>query len=791
MANEKLVSSVYFRGTKIGTGNLDVVDTSIPAVYQISYINNDGAAITNALDIQLGLSTGIVIRQNPYRADVPKIWYSVTGAGASKFNLYINTGNTKQPVTGEVAVPTHGTARLTLLVNYYPSLTNIDATIDLYHDAARTRKIASIPIRSKAVTGAKLTLASVRAQNYATEQEGIGIYNNDLLYIKYTDANVSRTTQTNIPFVTKINGVVINNGTYPVNGASWLTGSWTNEIWYGQGAFGAITTPRQKHPSVSGNVAIEITMGDLKVTNTLVDALASNLIDEFITFTGTDTFKVVTEPLPAGTPTVNDKRLSIGYAFVNSKTIGGNEINSANVNTVPRSTGNDYVTNLIINRAASLSILPKGMDRANNYLVTSKGKLTYLAWDLTKLDTVASRRQFGKYQKTLSAEWKWELVSGVPTRKLVWSDFTDNNNDYTFGFTLTKMQDSIATTLYGALTSLSFDTLAAFVFSSRDYSLRNNSFSFTGSIRLNGTNGYLHNANYFSPTLPAAIPANPKDLTLRTDVLFLRNNGSNEKNTFANDVPYPRIVNVQTAISNELARSTWEFFINPTLGIDLSDDRYTFITCIQSTYAYPQFTIQSQAIELVARSSNRILFRAGWSVSGVHLSVAIVDTGPSTTPATESFISLRAVLWPYANNAYYGYTALKDQTDSKGSYINQPLVLMNGRKFELLSMTTIGPTSAASPTEAEIVVRYVDVDGVEEAVTSKPATIYMFCEGITTPFELTRGSMLDFLTPVVTAAVQFYKLPTTTAGITAMASLALWMKNTTSAPKNVRFSLFK
>lgn len=661
MANEKLVSSIYFRGSKVGSSEVDVIDTSLPATYDISIIDNDGHSIPDAMDIQVGLTTAILVRQVPKRSDIPKFWYSLTGAAASKFDIYIGSG-VKQPLVGEITIPSNALSIFSLQVNHYPSLVNLDATLDLYHDAARTQKFASIPIRSKAVTGVSLKLTSMRNLNNQPEVEPLGIYTNDVLVVYYIDPNIKRDTFVIIPFKTKINGTDIPSGFYPPGGASWIMDQWNNNV-NGYGSIGEFSAGswRQRNPTVSGDVPIEVTMGDLVVSNTLVDKDISYLRGHQNFSHGTlFPFLPVPSPLPASTASlanIYDPYLSIGYSFLQSAPVPpSNPTAGYPPSTVPPPPASNYLTSMVTKRSAAntMEILPNGFEWWTNQqapaplFAYSKGEVGYLAWNRNSLDTAKKRKQFGKFQKSISLVYKlvqdgagirYDQIAGDT---LVLDDFLTGN------LTVDSVQDPIATAQYGALTTLDPTTLAVFTFTTRDQSLTDPKFAVEAAVGLRNGGGLLtvvftDYSTRWQGTLPAANPANPTDLQFRADVLFLRNNGRNEKNTFDVDTTYPRIVNVQTNRGYEAYKFTnqygtfWEFEVDPSLGIDLTDNRYSFLTSVNndSDWGYDFYTLQM--VTLVGRSPNKVTFRYGYVTTQPHMSLAIIENSPTPIPAAGNF----------------------------------------------------------------------------------------------------------------------------------------------------------
>lgn len=641
MANENLVSTVYFRGNSVGSSNLNINDTSIPATYNITF-KESTETIQNVLNVRLGVTTSILVEQNPARPDVPRFWYKLVGPGASKFDLGID-GSVKQPLTGSVS--TFNTLVIfTLNLNYYPSLIDINATLELYHDSAGTLLISSIPIRSLAITGAKLTVTSVRNQDNNPEVVPTGIYNNDILLVSYTDNNIAQSKISNIPILTTINNVAVPSGDYISNNGYWITGNWNNTLLRESSTnICKATIPRQKNLTLVGDVPITINAGDLSASNTIVDAVTAVLIGETEAVDGTGTYKKIDNPLPAGVVDVNALRLSVGYAFIKNTTVGAANATAGNPPTPVFGPSNDYLSSMITRRTNGMEVLGKGAELRTSSTATvanSKGKLTYLAWDDTKLwyDT-AKRKQFGKYQKTLSVVWKWGVQSdGSIAMKELWSDFIPVTG-LSPNFTLNMVQDTLATSLYGALTSLNFTTLAAFIFTTRDASLSEDKFAFTGCLNFKDSSSGLFFItrdlyNTAVSSLPTPNPSNPHDLCCRTDILFIRNNTRSELNQFTSDVPYPRFINVQTKRGYEAYKFTtnygtfWDFDLDPSLGIDLTNTRYTFAMTVQNDSSDGYELFIPQYVTLVGRSANKLTFRAGWQTTNPNMSLAIIDNGP-------------------------------------------------------------------------------------------------------------------------------------------------------------------
>lgn len=676
MANEKLVSSIFFRGTKVGSNEINIIDTSLPAIYNVSINDSAGQPIPDAMNIQVGLNTTILVQQNPKRADVPKFWYGLTGTSASKFDINI-AGGPNQPLLGEVTIPVSGVSILNLQVNFYPSLVNLDATLTLYHDQARTFKFATIPLRSKAVAGAKLRLTSVRNINNQPEVEPFGIYNNDVLTVQYTDPNINQSNMVTLPFKTKINGLVIPSGNYPADGSSWILGPWENAVnGYGTSGLFVCSAQRQKNPTVIGNVPIEITMGDLVVTNTLMDEDVSYLRGYQKLSRGIATpYLSIVAPLPAGVTDIYTPYLSFGYSFVQSAPVPAANFAPGNpYSSVPSPPAANYLTNVVTKRTSSntMEIQPNGIEVRSLTLDTipmtdySKGEIGYLAWDRDKLDTVKKRKQFGKFQKSLSLLFKFKQEgAGVSYTSIGGDNLTINETSfYSRNLTLAVVQDPIATSLYGALTSLNSTTLATFTFVTRDQSVADPKYAIEASIRFLGNGGVLSTFFYDYRTqtqvkLPAPNPANPTDLQFRVDMLFLRNNGKDEKNTFDIDTPYPRIINVQTNRGYEAYKFTnsygtfWDFEVNPSLGIDLTDGRYSFMTTVQNDSDWDLDLTKMQSVTLVARSPNKLTFRFGSQTTQPNMSLAIVENGPTPIPAAGNYI-FKPVNIP--NGSYVVYT---------------------------------------------------------------------------------------------------------------------------------------
>ncbi len=652
MADEKIVSSVYFRGNKIGGADLTVTDTSIKPTYNISYWRG-GVSVANAQDLLPNKNMNIQFNQTPVRADVPKLYYDFTGTDAARF-LITGDAHSAGPTSNTITLNSSGVGTILIFVNFYPNTTELNATLNVYNDAAKTSLVASIPIKQKAVTGAFVKLRAGRSAGLAVDLTPMGIYNNDELLIEYTDDRIKAGDITGrLPLTLKINNTDVPKATYTSSSASWIVGAWTPEVSVISPSAGAsVKIPRQRHPSVRGNVTGQVLIGSIQASNQITDEMYGYLVGENIQVNTTGSYVLLKSPLPAGVSNVNAFERSSAYGFWDDGPhwpIGTDTAPTAPDYPEPRY----YMPFISIanfnkpsNGQMSLQSYSGESKRAGGgngtvFVEKSQGRLTYLSWCKEALDTAAKRKQFGKYQQTVRMRYKYQNVNGQIGLYYLRGDLAlPDPNDYTSAFrslTLDVVNNPIATAQYGALTTLTHDQLCCFAFGTADASLTKTYFHFSPIVALLRDYGWVSAfaVNYTAmPSVPPADPSNPNDLTYQVDVLFLRPNRYNELNQFDANTPYPRIVNAQQLKGYEAYKFTtkygnyWNFYLESGGAIDLMNGRYVAMVCIQNDSANGFEFWTNQSVNIVSRTSNRITFRAGIDTTAPSLSVAIIDMGP-------------------------------------------------------------------------------------------------------------------------------------------------------------------
>lgn len=642
MVNEKLVGNVYFRGSKIGSSELSILDTSNPPNYDITF-KTANSAVTDLKNLFIGLPITMSLKQNPVETRVTKVYYKFSGTNADRFGLTVNGTETIGAHEG-VANLTAGGVNMIFRISHYPSIIDTSALVELFHDAERKVKFGSFDVTSKKVTNPVLRLIASREASNADGVASEGIFNNDVMLIDYTDSNVIIPRKINLPFNLYVDNVLILPASYPATGVSWFSGVFDNQVFnFGANEKGVNLTQRQKNAVSPGNKTVRVTMGDLTISNNFIDADFGTLVGEDVFLSGSLMTKPIGEPFPAGINSAYNKDLSLGYGF--TKASYTYPAPPTGLPVLPAETGKSLVSSMITRNAngQSMEVLGHGETVPINgtslhYVENSAGDLTYLAWNAPGLDTAKKRAQFGKYQQTLRLTYKFQNVSGSWKPVVDWTDF--QNLSANENFNLAMINNPIATSQYGALTRLSFSDLAAFVFNARDVSIQGPQYELTGCVKLGTTTGMATLfQNNFQP--PTPVPDNPAPMNGRgrMDVLFLRLNGPSQKNTFEPDTPYPRIVNVQNVRGYEAFKFTpdygtfWEVSIDPSLGIDLTDGKYQVVTTVQNDSSFANEWWVPQYVYMIAKSPTKMIFRAGWYSADPTLSVAIIETGPDSKPA--------------------------------------------------------------------------------------------------------------------------------------------------------------
>ena len=260
------------------------------------------------------------------------------------------------------------------------------------------------------------------------------------------------------------------------------------------------------------------------------------------------------------------------------------------------------------------------------------GQTALLTWTHGFLDTVKKRKQFGKFQTSMRAKVRMLTPGDVGYRAdavvYTWVGGTAVT-------ALADIQDPIASSLYGPLAGLDYNVLAGFIFVNRDHSMEQNYYA--GSACYGFGTGVSHlfvipdnsvsgsgNGYGTVPPIPMPLPHPeiPYNLTTTVDLLFLRTNGPNQLNTFDGDTPYPRIINVQTNKNNG---PTWNFNINPSLGVDLTNPKYMFMTTVvnNSDWGFELWTYQCASI--LSLAANSVSFMTGENSGNPSLNLAIVQ----------------------------------------------------------------------------------------------------------------------------------------------------------------------
>lgn len=654
MANEKLVSSVYFRGTVNGVASLDIIDTSVPPNYTVTY-DNRGHQVndpTKALDIKPGRDLVIELQQVPVNELVTKVYVRLTGAQAANFTMSNVMGMTdigNGGKTGTVNISPTGYGKVNAILTNYPSLLPSNANIEFFHDANLTQKFLTVPLSSLPVTRPRLTITTLRESPRATT----GVYNNDTLVVLYEDdTNQNNFYLTVLPYKLFVDDVEIQQGVYPDTGVNYFKGTVSTLLGnFGMGSKGASTNVRQKNLVSPGNKTIKITMGSLEATAPLLDSDSGVVLGRSVQLLGGTGLKSVNDPLPGNITTTTDPNMAIAFAFQRYNYVP--PAPATGTPNYPRDPVTSFLESVVAMRFVAS---PKALAITGTAQITnnssglnekgySLGRLNAFIWDPTSLTTAKSREQFGKYQNSFSTLFKWssETQAGV----------TYSYPKYVSGqaaITVNDLNNPVATAQYGALTSISRATLACFAFNTRDSSVQGLQFETSaGLLALNGDWSKLTPTVFpfgysdSTPTLPVENPSNPTDRGVRCDSLFIRVNTPNELNTFSPDCPYPRFLNVQnvrgyTAFGNTSNFGTfWDFQINANLGIDMTNPRYAFATTVQQDSSWGVELFSPQQVTQHALSATRAMFRSGWVSSDPTLSIALVDLGPDTPPINDTF----------------------------------------------------------------------------------------------------------------------------------------------------------
>lgn len=688
MANENLVSTVYFRGTVNGVASLDIIDTSVPPDYTVTY-DNRGHQVndpTKALDIKPGRDLVIELQQVPVSELVNKVYVRLTGAQAVNFTMSNVMGMTdigNGGKTGTVNISPTGYGKVNAILTNYPSRMPSDANIEFFHDVGLTQKFLTVPLKSLPVTRPRLTITTLRESPRATT----GVYNNDTMVVLYEDdTNQNNHYLTVLPYKLFVDNVEITQDVYPDTGVNYFKGTVSTLLGnFGMGSKGASTNVRQKNLVSPGNKTIKVTMGSIEATVPLLDSDTGILVSVNANLSGGAGQVRVENFLPGTITSTDDPNLSMAFGFYRTNYIPPTP--PTGIPLYPREPVSSYMECMIALRyIASPKALALGGDGTitDNFVAGkvargySKGRLTALSWDTRTLTTAKSREQFGKFQASFSTIFKWQRTNMGGVMVTI--------PKYESGMqviTMTDINNPVATAQYGALTKINLNEVAIFAFATRDGSISDLSFGTSVNIMpLNSDwDRFLIEPHQGSntPTLPPDTTSKT-DKQVRIDSLFIRTNKENEINQFSPDTPYPRILNVQSKVGIEAFVNSadyscvWEFSIDPSLGIDMTNPRYTFLRTIQQNGIFGADLDTGQEQTIHTLSATKAIFRSGWVAPKSTMCIALVDLGPGTPPINSTF-KFKAVNLPKEGSYVVNNGAGTFET---AKYGNENLIVAKG-----------------------------------------------------------------------------------------------------------------
>lgn len=273
MADESLVSTVYFRGNNVGVRSLVVQDTSIRPSLTFTAPNLSGNTFNIVKDVQ----TNLTITMNPYIPQFNTLYFKLTLDDAYKYRATSANG-TVVGATGSGSIPMTsqsngtGTGWLNIDLIFYPSAALTIARLEVFIDAAMTDRVGLMNLENRAATNVNLRLTSLRNMANASDVNPTGIYNNDYLAVKYTDAATNYNYTTNVPFTLYIADRKLDPGFYNESSDSWIAGLLAPGMNIGYGSAEPVSVARQRNPYVRGNVSCSVVCGDWSASNTCMDS---------------------------------------------------------------------------------------------------------------------------------------------------------------------------------------------------------------------------------------------------------------------------------------------------------------------------------------------------------------------------------------------------------------------------------------------------------------------------------------------------------------------------------------
>lgn len=272
MADEQLVSTVYFRGNSMGAVGIVIQDTSSKPTFTFSSPDMSG----NTFNIRMSQQSTLQIRATPYIPNYSSLYFTLTTRDAYMYRASSSDTTVDGPgPIGRVTVVRQddntGLAYINIDLTYYPAQALTLARLEVFTDQTLTDRIGIFNLEAQPPRQVSLRLTSERNIGKNPEVAPTGIYNNEKLAVVYSDDNMNQNYMTYVPFTLYINNRKLDTGLYPLGSDSWIKGNLPAYIPIGFGSAVAVLIERQRNDYVRGNVPCTVVCGDYSNGNTCID----------------------------------------------------------------------------------------------------------------------------------------------------------------------------------------------------------------------------------------------------------------------------------------------------------------------------------------------------------------------------------------------------------------------------------------------------------------------------------------------------------------------------------------
>lgn len=514
MINEKLISTVRYKGQSVGVGVFTIEDTSFYPTYTFDIVNIQTGTVTNPSAFKQLNQYQFNFKQDTRNTELSTIYVTISSPDGKLLSEANEVPSSSIDLELSFNLDAQGAGSAPIDANYFPSILGYSGSISFYHDEARLLLIRSFNITVTPLSNANLEIVSKRSTfNSLSYPSTINMGEDFVVRVSTTD-NLGNTGSFEIPYAGDISGEEFQNNQWiqPVTSLV-VSGNKSSSPIIGTSELQTVSFPAIKTPQNMG-----VRMGEIVGFNQLK---IKNYIDSFNWFN--DSLTKVQPLYRTG-----------GNGFVLAIAQGGS------LGDAPRNQlGPVTISNSGTNATFTINSPAKGSSNPEIYNGIYTGEISANAWKPQDLTTAESRIQFGKYQKSFT---RYVRTDNISTYGVTWADVSDPIADAAYGVPSSFIGSDVVV-LVTPRNRADYNNVLFNTGGPKEFYLRPVSFLSNGTQ--NGYMGYM-------------------------DVLVLRKSAM--LNTYPDWVPYPRIIKADWAIGD--INGNWPISIPAGLGIDLRESRY-------------------------------------------------------------------------------------------------------------------------------------------------------------------------------------------------------------------------